>query len=403
MNVLFITNELYPNLNANSDIVYKLARKIQENTTVRVSIMGYSSVEENVYGISVERIKSLSEFHAILEADNNKIIKMLKLLIHPKALIVFISHLTGKTKQRMIREYKKAIRQTLRNKKIDLIIGFSEPCEILKAITQVETNVPFIAYKMDPWSSHYTRSGNIDEYVQEKKCDEKAAAIVLPNYIHAYQAMGDDSIENKTKILELPNIVNYGEIKRLDCFDQNKINCVFAGGMYKDIRNPEYAISLLGKLEKDNIVFHIWGRECNGKVLPDILPSNVIYHGVTDSDSALNYIKSADILINIGNTICNQLPSKLITYISLGKPIINFVKIADCPTIEYLKKYPLAINIFECNENKEEVERVRTFCINSKGKGIPYDEIKEKYRECTLEFVSEELYMIMTDIYERNI
>ena len=51
-----------------------------------------------------------------------------------------------------------------------------------------------------------------------------------------------------------------------------------------------------------------------------------------------------------GNKVDNQVPSKIFDYISLGKPIINVYTSEKDPALEYLKQYPLALNISETNK-----------------------------------------------------
>ena len=55
----------------------------------------------------------------------------------------------------------------------------------------------------------------------------------------------------------------------------------------------------------------------------------------------------ADVLINIGNSVPVHMPSKTLEYINTGKPMVNFYKFADCPTLYYTKRYPLCLNLYE--------------------------------------------------------
>ena len=80
----------------------------------------------------------------------------------------------------------------------------------------------------------------------------------------------------------------------------------------------------------------------------------------------------------------NQVPSKLFSYISTGKPIINICENPDCPSKEYLEKYPLAISIdindAELDNNVIEVENfIRANC----SKTCNLLEISKIYRTCT--------------------
>ena len=137
--------------------------------------------------------------------------------------------------------------------------------------------------------------------------------------------------------------------------------------------------------------------------IPDVLPANIIFHGEVDSETALKCMLSADVLVNIGNTVLNMMPSKLLTYISTGKPILNIIKDPACPTVPYMEKYPLALNILETKRpTEEDVSRARNFILHSKGKQIPFAEIEQRYYDCTPEYVGGKLYEIICGAIEKK-
>ena len=88
-------------------------------------------------------------------------------------------------------------------------------------------------------------------------------------------------------------------------------------------------------------------------------------------------------LVNIGNSVDNFMPSKIFEYISTGKPIINVYKIPECPTLKYLAEYPLALCVSE-EEIRQDLPgcaaKVRTFCLENRGKRVSAEEIGRLYR-----------------------
>ena len=56
-------------------------------------------------------------------------------------------------------------------------------------------------------------------------------------------------------------------------------------------------------------------------------------------------MRSADILVNIGNTNPYQEPSKLIEYVHAGRPIINIATISNDSSAILLEKYPAVFSI----------------------------------------------------------
>ena len=89
--------------------------------------------------------------------------------------------------------------------------------------------------------------------------------------------------------------------------------------------------------------------------------------------------------MNIGNKVLNQVPSKLFTYIATGKPIINLCTSRNCPTIPYLDKYPLSLNVFE-DDILEARKQVESFIANSVGKRVAAEEIAHDFYECSAEY-----------------
>ena len=89
-------------------------------------------------------------------------------------------------------------------------------------------------------------------------------------------------------------------------------------------------------------------------------PKNLICYGVVDLETARKGIANADVLINIGNRLTNQVPSKVFEYISTGKPIINLCTMENCPTLSYMNRYPLGLSLIEGKETlKEQSQRLK--------------------------------------------
>ena len=98
--------------------------------------------------------------------------------------------------------------------------------------------------------------------------------------------------------------------------------------------------------------------------------------------------------MNIGNAVDNQMPSKIFEYISTGKPIINIFKSTDCPTLKYLGRYPLVLNIHEAEIRKDPagcVSRVQAFCRGHRGERVPAEETKRLYAANTFEAFTESI------------
>ena len=107
-----------------------------------------------------------------------------------------------------------------------------------------------------------------------------------------------------------------------------------------------------------------------------------------ECDKILN---EANIIINIGNEIANQIPSKVFEYISLGKPIVNFFSIQNDTSKKVLKNYPLVLNIYK-EYTIEDVKRFEFFCQKNRNIILPFNDATKNYKtanEIAKEFIKE--------------
>ena len=117
-----------------------------------------------------------------------------------------------------------------------------------------------------------------------------------------------------------------------------------------------------------------YGQSCEYlKKHYDSLPECVHLSGTVSAEKCIELTDSADILINVGNTCANQMPSKVFEYISSGKPILNIYFNDKELAMKYLKKYPCIMNV-RSDENISS-SQLDDFCKNSRL--IPAEEIKE--------------------------
>ena len=402
--VLFLTNELYPNLNANSEIAYRIARCLRANYDCDITIMGYNIAAEDTVpldpdGINSINIHSLSKYYSLHLRYHTPIGRITHYIQYPDCFRYFLRRKL-RDNYAECKEIIKALQKVLKHERYDCIIAFSYPWSLLEALTRVKTDIPFIAYKLDPWSNNSNIEYDQRHITDERNADNAAAAIITTDLIkndYPYNA-GCDVLQ-KMHVLKFPNIINYGNACNDMFFKPDQIHCLFAGKLYKSIREPKYTFKLFERLFNKKIVLHVFGYYYNENEPKEQLPENVIYHGSVSSDEVTILMQSADILVNIGNSITNMMPSKLLTYFSLGKPVLNIIKNEECPTLPYMEKYPLGLSVLETDEpTLEDVKRVEQFILNNKGRSIPFDTVKELYYDCTPEYVCEKVYEIISKV-----
>lgn len=183
---------------------------------------------------------------------------------------------------------------------------------------------------------------------------------------------------------------NHSERKQRN---DGKIHLLFCGWLYSDIRSPRYFLDIVSRLdERFEVTF--MGREC--ELLQERFPIQTRAKLITlpnqPYDLALQAMADADVLINIGNSVPVHMPSKTLEYINTGKPMVNFYKFADCPTLYYTKRYPLALNLFEEEKDLAAVtERFVHFCEENIGKLVERDFIEAEYADCTPRYIAQKI------------
>lgn len=173
--------------------------------------------------------------------------------------------------------------------------------------------------------------------------------------------------------------------------DPQKTALLFTGWMCVSIRSPQYFLDLLSRLD-ERFTVTFMGRECeklterfeiNTKAELIILPQQPY-------ETALQAMADADVLINIGNSVPVHMPSKTLEYINTGKPIVNFYKLDDCPTLYYTKRYPLCLDLSEQDPDLDAAAaRFREFCAQNKGKTVDRAYIEAEYADCTPEYIAQ--------------
>ncbi|MEG2769576.1 MAG: hypothetical protein RR902_02045, partial [Oscillospiraceae bacterium] len=265
-----------------------------------------------------------------------------------------------------------------------------------------------VMYTAEPYSTGYlncTKKCQNDDILIYKKMDKLFITTLMyeenkTNYLAPYL--------NKCVSLEFPNIKemekipentlafsqeNDGEI----AFDDTKINLVYTGMLYPQIRSPQFLLDLICTLD-ENITLTMVAGGYDGfpydffENYKQKLGKRLQLVGFLSQEKTNELNAVADVLVNIGNKVENQLPSKVLDYISTGKAILNLCQIENCSSKKLLEKYPLKLNVME-NENisEEMTQKVNDFCKKSKGETLPYSAVYKEYSDWTLEAVCQKI------------
>lgn len=287
--------------------------------------------------------------------------------------------------------------------KYDLLIGVSYPFHIQEYAHVIQKKLKIkkrIAYLLDPHADNQVLSQiQIKKRVrQEKKLFKKSTDIFTLEEIVS-QAYYSPIKSFSDKIQYIPTHLigdNTGyHVKN----ETNLVHFVYTGLFYPDIRNPEKLLQYFTQLP-ENYILNLYSRGCESvvekykKILGNRLQVNKY---ILDIEKYNQMIGRADFLIDIGNTVSNQVPSKILTYCSFGKPIIHFKNCVDEIVGEKFSMYSL-FSVVDYSEDVHAVSKEME-CIVGKnlGKTIPYQEIQENFSDCTAEFVAEKIEKIINE------
>lgn len=248
---------------------------------------------------------------------------------------------------------------------------------------------PWIVYFMDPFARYIENLESKKYLTQELEIYENANLILVTEEI--YEQNKQDVFSKflyKTRAARFCNFiipkVQTNSVTRLRKKDK-AINCVYAGSLINDeIRNPRYLFEIINSLH-GTYLFHMVLYKIPKdrltrykKMITDT--TKVVWYDTLSLDETKKIITDADILINIGNKVVNQTPSKVFDYITTRKPIVNITSIAKDTSAKYLKNYPLCLNIYEDYKKVEEnAQAFDCFCKSVEGKSVSIDHLKQYY------------------------
>lgn len=295
------------------------------------------------------------------------------------------------------KKYAKAVYRELKSiKGIDVIIPvagfFSSVAAALKL--RKEKQFKLITYLVDPCSTNQIfQNGPLSSHEKlEKEFLTRSDYVITTDIIKKELKNKYPDLDfNKVIGREFP-VVSPKKVTEVDAKEKKGIVFCYSGRLYAN-RNTLYLRSLVSAIDTQVKVLFVGATEDQTGIKND---DTFLSLGTKTIEECENYLRNSDFLINLGNSMLNQVPSKLFEYISYGKPIINLCRNSNCPTIDYLKKYPLAINIVEGAEPiEEQAKKLNAFIADNLGKTIDWKEVSARFFDCTPEFFADEFMKLV--------
>lgn len=284
----------------------------------------------------------------------------------------------------------KRIKQLYHSNRYDAIVSVSWPffTSIAGALTGKKTK--HIVCQFDPYSQYESlpKFKRWIKQVIEMFVFEKVEKIFLmePIYISNQQT-------KLKRYLPKMEVLHCCGLKQKDIIEnQEKIftyfnNFLYCGYIQEEVRSTEFTFKTWNHLSEENALYLVGG----GIEPPNC--KNIFVINRVSPEEADSLLLKADFLVNIGNNYNDQVPSKLIDYFSTGKPIVCFQKSRLSLEVKYLRKYPLALIVFENEMSpKQAAHRIEMFCKEHKGERIKFQEIEAIFENFTPHYVAEQIY-----------
>ena len=288
----------------------------------------------------------------------------------------------------------KGLKRILSDNKLDALICFCAPSITAAIVEAAKLDMPCIMFQLDPYYNvGDTENSKLkEEFIRiTGRFKEVFTTDLLYKIYIEDKRLAEVALE-KFSVAQFPKI-NKARYNTAVSGNRKTARFLYAGTLYQSIRPPEVLITLRKCLPPEYELVYC-GKLESSELEKTFEEAGIKCMGYCSQERLQKELQEADILVNIGNRVRNQLGSKLIEYISTGKPILNVMLIDDCPTEPVLMNYKLHLSVY-FTDMKNSVQKIQTqiheFAENSLGKQEPWDTIKKYYEPYTIEYVAKQV------------
>lgn len=174
------------------------------------------------------------------------------------------------------------------------------------------------------------------------------------------------------------------------------VRLVFVGTLYSKLRSPRFLLecfsALRAALPQERLELHFYGsvKDCAEDLAAyqDAAQGALFIHGLVGRAEVLQAMVDATALVNIGNESQTQLPSKVIEYMAVGKPILNLASSSWDTSVAVLARYPAVLNVYRADGPPalETVDAIRAFVLSRPV--VPAEVIEKELARYSITYVS---------------
>lgn len=299
-------------------------------------------------------------------------LRLARLAAHPTAVMAAFRQLVLKKPRRTVDTARELARLD-GQLRFDVICAAAAPYRAAFALESLSTSARKVLWQMDPYAANRTYQAPGSWQRERELLRRMDRVFIMPQ---AEEDFADSAPlaehRNKARVLGLPCLVPAPEVPPHD-----GLRCTFVGTMGRGIRSPETALELFAALDAPDITLTLAGPGLDSfdtAAARRVLGARLLTPGPVPPAEGRRLQDEADLLVNLGNEMSNQLPSKLFEYLGSGKPILHLAANQEDPALPLLARYPLALVRFDADPAP-----VARWLRQVRGRRLPYAETAALY------------------------
>lgn len=315
-------------------------------------------------------------------------LRLARLAAHPAAVAAAVRQFVLKAPRR-VRDTRRAIERLDAAAPFDAVCAVAAPYRAAFALEKARLHGKKLLWQMDPYAANqtYRAPGGYD---RERQLLAAMDRVFITDQAAPDFAPGGPlaALAGRAVRLAFPSLVPpEGPAPAAD-----PRACVFCGTLYPGLREPGGLLALFEALGGD------WTLTMAGggwQAFDDVrrraeaaLGGRLRITGPVPPAEARALELGAGVLVSIGNTASNQVPSKLFEYVAAGKPVLHLSAGDGDAALPYLARWPLALCLTP-DAPDAMAARLRPWLQANAGRQLPFAEAARLYPDFTPEAVAE--------------
>jgi len=338
---------------------------ISEKNGIKIYRAGYNTFQDLLYDLMNTRNRR-NETHAASSAGSGLFSTLVQKLVDK----TWRKNYWPDGSKLFLKPGLRAGEKILKDEAIDKIISVGLPFTCHLIARQLKERRASIHWHMDiqdPFSySHEFWVNNFDKY-EAKNLEEEALAFRLADSIsvtnsNAMERYADIFPAQCHKLTVIPPLFHLDVAQHYEMYlAKNLTHLTYCGSFYSGVRSIEPFLKFLEKLKKHRpdlaavIQFHLVGqmdRETNSLLSKyHEVRRLIVVHGFKNRAETFSCLEQTDLILNFGNTTDYHLPSKVVDFLYVSKPLINFITTENDSTRKFLEDKN--IEVLHINLSKE--------------------------------------------------